>query len=99
MGELDSRIEMQRRVLALVNGHTSAAERLFGLSHKAIDRWVSANGLERGKPLVVMLMTIADRLSFLAAKSQDHLSQQRMLAVDEIEKVFGELARELSKGR
>jgi len=43
MSEFNNRIAAQRHVLQLVNKKRLGKEELFGLSNKAIERWISVN--------------------------------------------------------
>lgn len=44
--EFSDRIAAQRSILRVINSKPWACEELFGLSSKAIDRWVSVNRIE-----------------------------------------------------
>jgi hypothetical protein len=49
---------------------------LFGLSSKAIDRWVSVNRIEPASRLVKLVRDISAKLFFLANKSQEQVSDE-----------------------
>src|SRR5271156_26277 len=57
-----------------VNGKPLEKEELFGLSSKAIDRWIAANRLENDAPLVRLVKATSEKLFFLAEKSQELVS-------------------------
>ena len=75
MSEFSSRIEVQRKVLRTVNSLESNNESLFGLSEKAILRWVNTNGLDSGSDLVNLIKDISSKLFFLANKSQEQVTE------------------------
>ncbi len=75
MNEFGSRIEMQRRVLRSVNSIECHEESLFGLSDKAISRWVNANGIDNGADLVSLVRELSSKLFFLANKSQEQITE------------------------
>ena len=74
MSEFNNRISAQREILSDVNSG-SWQEELFGLSSGAIDRWISANRLESGSVLVVLIRQAADKLFFLSNKSQEQITE------------------------
>jgi len=51
-------------------------EELFGLSSKAIDRWVTANRVDQNLRLVLLIKTIFRKTFFLANKSQETISPE-----------------------
>lgn len=74
--EFNNRIAAQRAILRVVNHRSWGGEQLFGLSTKAIDRWVSVNRLEPGSPLVKLVKDVSAKLFFLANKSQEQVSDE-----------------------
>src|ERR1700679_1480259 len=76
MNEFTDRIAAQRSVLRAVNCRNWPHEELFGLSSKAIDRWVTANQLHAESALVRLVHTASEQLFFLADKSQEQMSEQ-----------------------
>ena len=75
MNEFGSRIEIQRSVLRSVNSIECYKESLFGLSDKAISRWVHANNIDNGAKLVKLVKEISGKLFFLANKSQEQITE------------------------
>jgi hypothetical protein len=84
MNEFNSRITAQRQVLQLVNRKNWGKEELFGLSRKAIDRWIAVNRIDPESQLVKLIETASAKLFFLANKSQEQVSEEYKLASSEI---------------
>jgi hypothetical protein len=76
MNEFGSRIAAQRLVLQLVNRRKWEREELFGLSSKAIDRWVTVNRIDPESQLVTQVQSAAAKLFFLANKSQEQVTDE-----------------------
>src|SRR3984885_5030106 len=74
--EFNNRIDAQRTILCVVNRKKWRYEPLFGLSSKAIDRWVSVNRIEPSARLVRLVMEVSGKLFFLANKSQEQISDE-----------------------
>lgn len=74
MSEFNNRIAAQREILIHINS-CKWQEELFGLSSGAIDRWMNANRLESGSPLVELIRQAADKLFFLSNKSQEQITE------------------------
>lgn len=72
--EFNNRVAAQRAILRVVNRHPWTSEQLFGLSSKAIDRWVSMNRLDADSWLVKLIKDASAKLFFLANKSQEQVS-------------------------
>jgi len=83
MPEFKDRINAQREVLEIVN-RQPANEELFGLSSKAIERWISVNHLDPNSDLVRLIRTISGRLFFLANKSQEQITEEYQGVASEI---------------
>jgi hypothetical protein len=66
MDEFVGRMATQRHVLYVVNLKISSAEKLFGLSSNAIERWAAANRLEPTSEIVRLLRRISSELFFMA---------------------------------
>lgn len=60
-------------------------EELFSLSSSAIDRWISANGVDPASQLVQLIRTTSGKLFFLANKSQEQITEE-----------YGSVSREIS---
>jgi len=75
MNEFNNRISAQREILKTVNGH-SQREELFGLSSKAIDRWVNSNELDASCLLVELIKVVSAKLFFLGTKSQEQVTEE-----------------------
>jgi len=74
--EFNNRIAAQRAILRVINQKPWANEQLFGLSSKAIDRWISINRIEPASQLVKLVRHVSARLFFLANKSQEQVSDE-----------------------
>jgi hypothetical protein len=74
--EFNNRIAAQRAILLVVNRKPWSSEQLFGLSSKAVDRWVSVNRIEPASRLVKLVRDISAKLFFLANKSQEQVSDE-----------------------
>lgn len=72
--EFNNRVAAQRAILAVVNSKPWDAEELYGLSSKAIDRWVAVNRLEPKSRIVELVRDASGKLFFLANKSQEQVS-------------------------
>jgi hypothetical protein len=73
--EFNNRIAAQRAILRALNRHPWSGEPLFGLSSKAIDRWISVNRIEPSSRLVILVRDVSAKLFFLANKSQEQVSE------------------------
>jgi hypothetical protein len=49
---------------------------LFGLSSKAIDRWIAANRVDPESRLVELIKAASGKLFFLANKSQEQVTEE-----------------------
>jgi hypothetical protein len=75
--EFNNRIAAQRAILRVVNQARRDKEQLFGLSSKAIDRWISVNKIDQGSRVAKLLKEISGNLFFLANKSQEQISDEQ----------------------
>lgn len=78
MNEFNNRIDAQREILGLVNGR-QWDEELYGLSRAAIERWLHTNGLAPTHALALAVYESADKLFFLANKSQEQVTEEYRL--------------------
>jgi len=74
MSEFINRITAQRDILNILN-QSSWQEELFGLSSGAIDRWVTVNRLSISSEVVILVKLAAEKLFFLANKSQEQVTE------------------------
>jgi hypothetical protein len=82
MYEFNNRIDAQREILTLVNSKRWKEE-LYGLSSGAIERWLRVNGVDTSTPLACAIYKSADKLFFLANKSQEQVTNEyRLLSQD-----------------
>jgi hypothetical protein len=78
MNEFNNRIDAQRETLRIVNSKRWDEE-LLGLSSGAIDRWVRVNRLNATEDLPLVVYELADKLFFLANKSQAQITEEYRL--------------------
>ncbi len=88
MSDFNNRIAAQRKILQLVNGGSALSEELFGLSRKAIDRWVLVNHIDSESRLVHLVNETSEKLFFLANKSQEQISEEYKAVSSEIETLY-----------
>lgn len=75
MSEFNNRISAQRDILSAIN-NLKWTEELFGLSSGAIERWASANRLDKTSDLVILIYQVAEKLFFLSNKSQEQVTEE-----------------------
>lgn len=75
MSEFNSRISAQRDILSKIN-EVEWSEELFGLSSGAISRWIGANNIQEHSELLRLINEAADKLFFLANKSQEQITEE-----------------------
>ena len=76
MDEFVDRMDVQRRVLHLINSSRCWPQRLHGLSRSALNRWAAANGLASSASVVLLLTKISNELFFMATHSQEPLEEE-----------------------
>ncbi|TAJ82641.1 MAG: hypothetical protein EPO42_01150 [Gallionellaceae bacterium] len=97
MNEFSNRIESQRHVLQLVNQSKWGKEELFGLSSKAIERWISVNLIDPESRLVRLVKESAAKLFFLANKSQEQITDEYIAMSNEVASIAKAIEMELAK--
>jgi len=95
MSEFNNRIAAQRHVLHLVNRKKFGREELFGLSNKAIERWISVNLVNPESRLVQLIKEASAKLFFLANKSQEQISDEYKTISNEIAAIANAIEIEL----
>src|SRR5579872_4047864 len=96
MNDFNNRIDAQRQILGIVNAVHWPNEPLYGLSGKALARWVSTNSLDTSAPLLVLLRTAAADLFFLANRSQEQVSEQYQQRSMSLHKLIEKISNEVS---
>lgn len=91
MNEFNNRIAAQRQILEIVNRDRSRKEELFGLSLKAIERWISVNGIDPDAELVLQLKTVSRKLFFLANKSQEQVTEDYRIVSQDVAAICGRI--------
>ena len=97
--EFNNRMAAQRSILQVVNSEPWAEEALFGLSSKAIDRWVACNHIDPSSILVKLIKDAAQKLFFLASKSQEQISEQYKVLAAELAGICQEIETEIRSMR
>lgn len=97
MSEFRNRIEAQRNVLQLVNRNKWEREELFGLSSKAIERWISVNLVDPESRLVKLVKEASAKLFFLANKSQEQITDDYVAMSDEIAAIAKAIEMEIKQ--
>jgi hypothetical protein len=93
--EFNNRIAAQRAILRVVNSN-KWTEPLFGLSGKAIDRWVLANMLDASSPLVRQVRRASEQLFFLANRSQEQITDEYRIVQTELIAISDSIRAELA---
>jgi len=96
MDDFNNRVAAQRRVLQTVNRKRWEKEELFGLSSKAIDRWVLVNHVDPESRLVHLVKIASEKLFFLANKSQETISPEYKAVSAEISTLTKKIESEMN---
>ncbi|MFK7050819.1 hypothetical protein FLACOL_02319 [Flavobacterium columnare] len=72
--EFNSRVDLQREVIKIVN-ENNFKNKLNGLSMPAIESWILNNNISNDV-LKKCLVTISEKLFFIANKSQDQITEE-----------------------
>ena len=91
MTEFNDRMVLQRRIIQIVNNKFSRNEELFSLSSKAIERWLLANSFDKDSNIAGLLNAVSSKLFFLAAKSQEQISEDYKLLSANISQILLEI--------
>ncbi|UZD97638.1 hypothetical protein LOY64_11760 [Pseudomonas corrugata] len=92
MIEFNNRIDAQRVILKLVN-RGFWKEELYGLSSGAIERWVRVNGIDPADDLPRAVCESANKLFFLANKSQEQVTDEYRLLSGEVLELTQRIAK------
>lgn len=95
MNEFNNRMNVQRRVLAYVNKQAKGNEELCGLSDAAITRWAVQNAISANDRVLELLRRISGKLSFLATKSQEQITEDYRKLSAEVEGLTRELEKQM----
>ena len=88
MTEFNDRNAIQRKIVQAVNRKFKLDEELFSLSNGAIERWLSANSIEKNSEISKLLYQASSKLFFLAAKSQEQVSTEYKLLSSEVDSLL-----------
>lgn len=86
MSEFSSRIEVQRSVLRAVNSK-GWSEKLYGLSAKAIQRWIATNRIEESSRTVTLVRLASQEMSLLANFSLEAISEEYKSSTENVAKI------------
>ena len=95
MSEFSNRIRAQRELLRIVNSKIASEEELFGLSEPAIDRWLSVCNIKNSSKIEELLKTASGKLYFLANKSQEQLTEDYKMLIDEFRQIAQSIEMEI----
>jgi predicted transcriptional regulator len=100
MTDFNNRISAQRKILSIINS-VSWNEELFGLSSNSIERWMQSNKqLDINSTLVCLIKDAANKLFFLANKSQEQITNDYKLLSIEVSELTKSIKNEIdSYGR
>ena len=96
MSEFNNRIDAQRAVLRIVNSKRWDEE-LLGLSNGAIERWIRANRLNPAEDFSLAIYEAADKLFFLANKSQEQITEEYRVLSAQVSELTNHIARLMQK--
>ena len=89
MNEFNNRIDLQRRVIKIVNC-SNFEHQISGLSKNSIDRWVKENGII-DEEKYNLLKDISSKLFFLGTKSQEQITEDYKNKSVEVSKLITKL--------
>ncbi len=95
MTKFTNRIAAQRHLLLIINTSHLFEEELFGLSQKAIERWAMTNQISPNQKILTLIKEAAAKLFFLANHSQQHITEEYMDIVSEVETVGTKIQKEI----
>lgn len=97
MSDFLNRMQAQRVILKIVNGCKFQVESLNSLTKKSIERWALRNELKKEDSLVMLLFRTADKVFFLANKSQEQITDSYKKLSHEVEFLTNEIKKEVDK--
>lgn len=97
MSDFLNRMQAQRTILKIVNGCKIDVEPLNSLTKKSIERWALKNELKKEDSLVMLLFRTADKVFFLANKSQEQITESYKKMSHEVESLTREIKKEVEK--
>ncbi|EJA2551604.1 hypothetical protein MWS75_003680 [Serratia marcescens] len=96
MNDFLNRMQAQREILKIVNDYKWDVEPLNSLTKKSIERWSAKNELSTGSKLVSILYNIADKVFFLANKSQEQITDDYKKLSQDVRSLTIEIKIELA---
>lgn len=95
MSEFNNRMKVQRQVLTCVNKGMNTKEELCGLSDAAISRWATQNAISPTHNILVLLHRIGNKISSLASRSQEQITEDYEKLSSEINNLTKQLEKEI----
>lgn len=95
MDEFNNRIAAQREILIIINSK-KWNEELFGLSTGSIDRWLNLNNINHISKISILLKDAAEKLFFLANKSQEQITNDYKLLSQEVSSITEKISQEMN---
>ena len=93
MTEFNDRNAIQRQIIQFINAKFALKEELCSLSGNAIERWLSANQIAKDSAIARLLFETSSKLFFLAANSQEKISERYKLLTSEIDALMRRIER------
>ena len=96
MSEFSNRMSAQRDILQIVNERSWGGEALFGLSSKAIERWLATNEINPQAQIAQLVHEASSQLLFLATKSQEQITEDYEFRSNEVARITRKIQKEVS---
>ncbi|PPC39987.1 hypothetical protein EA687_03280 [Acinetobacter baumannii] len=95
MNDFQNRINLQRKILHLVNSKIQLDEPLISLSKSCIDRWFSNNrGIKQST--LDIIVSISEKTLFLATKSQEQITEEYSILSSDVSKKLNDLEKDIN---
>lgn len=96
VSEFENRVNLQRRVITLINRKLKFSEPLASLSNSCINRWKSKNSKVTDETHQ-LLLELSNKILFLATKSQEQITDEYAFKSLEAVKMVEELEEHIKK--
>lgn len=94
MNDFQNRINLQRKILQLVNSKIQLNEPLISISKSCIDRWFFNNKIIQQSTFDI-LVNISEKTLFLATKSQEQITEEYSNLSYEVSAKLNELEKDI----
>jgi len=98
MNEFKNRMKSQREIIQTLNSKNFEYQ-ICGLSRLSIEKWIRENKIDPSSKMVLIIYRIANKLFFLATKSQDQISRKYRELSESVLKAKNELIEEMEKNK